>query len=57
MSGDGQAAKRPYEKPELTVIDFASEEVMAVGCKLASGGASKKPGGGCIVSNCFQEVS
>ncbi len=46
--------KRPYEKPELTVIDFAAEEVMVVGCKSSSGsGSSKQPGGGCLISACF----
>ena len=28
-----QRSKRPYEKPELTVIEFTADEVMAVGCK------------------------
>lgn len=49
------SAKLPYEKPELTVIEFSAEEVLAVGCKTAGGSASnKKPGPGCRLSNCFQ---
>jgi hypothetical protein len=49
--------KRPYEKPELTVIDFSADEVMAVGCKVSSGGTSKLAAPGCFVSSCFQEGS
>jgi hypothetical protein len=49
--------RRPYERPELTVIDFAADEVMAVGCKTASGGPSRKPGAGCRLTNCFQAGS
>ncbi len=26
--------KRPYEKPELKVIEMREEEVLAVGCKM-----------------------
>ncbi|MBU2487771.1 MAG: hypothetical protein KKA60_00110 [Proteobacteria bacterium] len=29
--------RRPYEKPSLTVIELAAEEVLAVGCKVVSG--------------------
>lgn len=53
MNTASQEPSRPYEKPELTVIDYAAEEVMAVGCKVAGGGASKKPGAGCAISSCF----
>jgi len=28
--------KKPYQKPELKVIDLAAEEVLAVGCKTIS---------------------
>jgi hypothetical protein len=52
MTPEPDAAKHPYEKPQLTVIDFAAEEVMAVGCKVAGGGPSKKPGPGCGLSSC-----
>jgi hypothetical protein len=57
METDPQPTKRPYEKPELTVIDFSADEVMAVGCKVSSGGTSKLAAPGCFVSSCFQEGS
>ena len=49
-----QRKRAPYEKPELTVIDYSAEEVMVVGCKTAGGGTSKQPGPGCRLTNCFQ---
>ena len=33
-----QKTKKPYQKPRLRVIDLVAEEVLAVSCKLASGG-------------------
>ena len=57
MEADPQPTKRLYEKPELTVIDFSADEVMAVGCKVSSGGSSKLATPGCFVSSCFQEGS
>jgi len=57
MVTDPQQAKQFYEKPELTVIDFSADEVMAVGCKVSTGGASKLASPGCFVSSCFQEGS
>lgn len=30
--------KKAYEKPYLRIIEMSSEEVLAVGCKLADGG-------------------
>jgi hypothetical protein len=30
--------KRVYEKPRLTMIELAADEVLFTGCKLASGG-------------------
>lgn len=46
--------KKKYEKPEVTVIDLAADEVLAAGCKTASTTAA--PGtpfcvdiGGCSV--------
>ena len=52
MTIEQDSTRRPYEKPTLTVIDFAAEEVMAVGCKVPGGGPSKKPGPGCGLSSC-----
>jgi dissimilatory sulfite reductase (desulfoviridin) alpha/beta subunit len=37
---DNKKDKRIYEKPMLKTIDLAAEEVMAIGCKLASGGSN-----------------
>jgi hypothetical protein len=31
-------SKKKYEKPRLRIIEMASEEVLAIGCKLADGG-------------------
>lgn len=57
MTADLQPTKRLYEKPELTVIDFSADEVMAVGCKVSTGGSSKLATPGCFVNSCFQEGS
>lgn len=35
---DNDKSKQPYEKPGLRIIQLAAEEVLAVGCKLSSGG-------------------
>jgi hypothetical protein len=44
--------KKPYEKPRLTTIELAAEEVLGVGCKLElSGvafGASPCPSNFCL---------
>lgn len=50
--------KKPYEKPELTVIEFPAEEVLAVGCKTPRGGPSRV-GAGCARAgaNCFRAGS
>jgi len=34
---------QPYEKPRLRVIELTAEEVLAVGCKTAAGGAPLPP--------------
>jgi hypothetical protein len=31
-------SKKRYQKPRLRIIEMASEEVLAIGCKLADGG-------------------
>lgn len=48
--------KRPYEKPLLRTIDLASEEVLAVGCKMAGSGGPVSPVS-CTSSSCFAEGS
>ena len=44
--------RRPYEKPRLRVIDLAAQEVLGIGCKLASVAG---PGGPCDISPCSGE--
>ncbi|HWR97441.1 MAG TPA: hypothetical protein VN317_03395 [Candidatus Methanoperedens sp.] len=51
-----EPSQRPYEKPELTVIEFSAEEVLAVGCKTPLGGPSRFAPG-CRLANCFQRGS
>ena len=46
-----QPLKAVYEKPELTVIEFSADEVMAVGCK-SGPSANRKPAPGCQLGNC-----
>ncbi len=47
--------KRVYKKPMLRTIELAAEEVLAVGCKIASGGG---PITACvIVDQCFASGS
>ncbi len=41
MMKDGknqEEKKNTYEKPRLRIIELATEEVLAAGCKLTSGG-------------------
>jgi hypothetical protein len=42
----------PYEKPKLTIIELAAEEVLAVGCKTASGGSAVGGGPTCMFRHC-----
>jgi hypothetical protein len=51
---DGE--KKLYEKPKLTIIELAVDEVLFIGCKLASGGYTwgVSP---CTPSACSQEGS
>jgi len=37
-----EAEKRPYEKPTVRPIDLVAEEVLAPGCKLATGTAAPR---------------
>ena len=47
-----EKGKRHYEKPLLRVIELAAEEVLAVGCKLASSGSAVGYPTNCIGSGC-----
>lgn len=42
--------KQMYEKPKLRSIDLTAEEVLAVGCKTATGGGPNTPN--CAVKKC-----
>jgi hypothetical protein len=44
--------KKPYEKPELRIIELAAEEVLAAGCKLSFGGSAFGSIGSCMGMNC-----
>jgi len=47
-----EGEKKVYEKPKLTTIELAVDEVLFIGCKLASGGvafgASPCPSNFCV---------
>jgi hypothetical protein len=51
-----ERGKRVYEKPTLTTIELAVDEVLFIGCKLAGGGFAwgTTP---CAGSGCTQEGS
>jgi len=46
--------KKPYEKPRLTTIELAAEEVLGVGCKLelagTAFGVSPCPSNNCMLA-------
>jgi hypothetical protein len=46
-----KSSKRPYEKPQLRVINLAAEEVLSTGCKTAPA-APGVSGSGCVISFC-----
>lgn len=48
---DRERTKLPYERPKLRIIELAAEEVLAIGCKLTSGGwaSGVTP---CVASGC-----
>lgn len=43
--------RRPYEPPRVARIDLEAEQVLAAGCKTASGGDSALPPG-CALGGC-----
>jgi len=49
-----KTSRAPYEKPRLRTIPLAAEEVLAVGCKTASGAPGKHLGGRCGYAPCSQ---
>jgi len=47
------AVKKEYEKPVLRVIDLAAEEILAIGCKMFTGGPAFERATACgITNNC-----
>jgi hypothetical protein len=49
--------KRSYEKPMLRVIELAAEEVLAIGCKQATGATAFGNAVGCIANPCAAQGS
>ena len=49
---DKRERKRTYEKPKLRIIELATEEVLAVGCKLAIGSGNVAVPNSCTLNNC-----
>jgi hypothetical protein len=54
---DKEKAKQTYQKPKLRTIELAAEEVLAVGCKLVSGGSNFGSPTTCNVPSCSVEGS
>jgi hypothetical protein len=52
-----EKSKRPYEKPMLRVIELSAEEVLAVGCKQATGASAFGNAVGCIATPCAAQGS
>ncbi len=52
-TGKRGVTKRSYEKPAVQTIDLVAEEVLALGCKLASAdGQSNVSGATCTQATC-----
>ena len=49
--------RRTYEKPQLRVIELATEEVLGFGCKLSSGGHAVGSPANCISNGCHVAAS
>ena len=47
-----EKGKRHYEKPMLRTIELAAEEVLGVGCKLATSGSAVLYATNCIGNGC-----
>lgn len=57
---DKRSGRRGYVKPELRSIDLVAEEVLGVGCKMASSSGPDSdvvPSGVCTTTPCFSENS
>jgi len=52
-----ERGKKPYEKPQLTTIELAVEEVLGVGCKLSYSGWACGATPCTLAGNCYQAGS
>ncbi len=50
MQTDKKRPRKPYQKPELKVIELVAEEVLGIGCKNDS--SSAPSGFTCMSNNC-----
>ncbi|MCU0600576.1 MAG: hypothetical protein MUE70_15120 [Desulfobacterales bacterium] len=60
MSKEMPPKKKPYQKPEINIIDLAADEVLALGCKTPTTvtiSNSTLPGPGCATQNCLNTGS
>lgn len=57
MSESDVEKKKPYEKPELKIIEMKEEEVLAIGCKMAGGSTQAFGNPTCIASQCVSQGS
>lgn len=49
--------KKVYEKPELRIIELETDQVLILGCKLASGGSAPADPATCIGNLCAEDGS
>ena len=54
---NGQACRRPYKKPELRVVELEAKEVLATGCKTASGNSAIGSPTNCVGNSCAADGS
>jgi hypothetical protein len=59
MNKEMPPKKKPYQKPEIKIIDLVADEVLAIGCKTPTTVtvASSGPGPGCLAQNCSNNGS
>lgn len=57
MSETRAENKKPYEKPELKIIEMKEEEVLAVGCKTVGPNSNVGQSGCGILNGCNQTGS
>lgn len=52
ISVTNKQGRQAYEKPILRTIDLVAEEVLAAGCKTATGSSTAMGGGSCALTGC-----